>query len=1178
MAIVLAAAAPSGDASVVFRRALVADALFHNFGDCRTACAPAAVHHSATPLASLPPSYRYVGFGSLDAQQRPGLWANPYFFLNLSPVAALARFIAYLGDRCDIDSFLRPLAGATLLCDCSLGVHCHAYALQREVNERFSALSELEACPSVPPVPAGVRIAGAAPSVEALLSEVCLPDADDPDDDDATVSGTRRSLDDLRRVNETLRGSRLCPGSERPAWRTSWFILIKVVRSAKRPLFWEIFAGNAGLTREFLRQGWASAPPIDILNNEDHDCTDPGFVAVIIGLVLERRFILIHLGPPCSSFSMAVNRFPVHAMRSRAEPSGFEGLKPHQQEKVVLGNALAEVAARLIEAQTRSGGLWTLEQPATSIMWDFPAIRTLMTKLQAIFVLTDVCWFGAPWRKPTTIATNHQPLLQVAKKCVCQRPHLSLQGNCPDGRSWTAVASPYWPSYAAAWAASFADVRPTCDQLLPIPSHLAGFAVSPDSWTMDDILCNMGFHQPKNRENFTAAVRTCAGIQPAGRSMPLLVPEGIGAAAHLAVALRTTHPMARPVVLPKRCQAALEAQPADTRVLCSRRIDMIALLQDLADACVPENELLLSFLHHNVWMTARHRNIAFMRELSFVCGGCDPHLFIDYCFGLPMYGMARHSSTLMQRASRQPAPPSNNAELDSLNRLVLTRVKSTGDVALDVAAYDKTLLEFEKGSMIGPFDSLSDLPSGRKIFLPRFPIREKHGGAIDFSVRLIDDCKISGVNDESGNTAAHRPLDLDAWCALLRALGVWFGVALQGFTSDFKGAYRQVPSCPFQALDFIIVFWNPLTQAHSFGIATCQLFGSGNSPLNFCRYPDWCCTVLSAIFAILTDHCVDDLLCAERAETAMSAFLGWRNLARMCGWDVPDVKSPPPTTSFRALGAITDLTDFPGGPIRLRAAPDRIDAISNDLKAILASGFLRPAFAGKMFGKMSFMASQFYGRLGKALLRAFSRRQHDKKHISLNPQLRAACLYWVDCLPTLRPRELPLDLSAVPVAVSYSDGEGADGGIGVALWLPGQRAIAGHMLTPPSVRELWSRARTAGAEKLDIFEVEAIGPAVILGNWGHLMDGMLWLHFIDNESALACLVKGSSSVLSGEVITSYTHSMIAKHSILPWFDRVDTHSNPVDGLSRKDLAGDWTIVPITFPPVLERRLVTFLHP
>ena len=88
---------------------------------------------------------------------------------------------------------------------------------------------------------------------------------------------------------------------------------------------------------------------------------------------------------------------------------------------------------------------------------------------------------------------------------------------------------------------------------------------------------------------------------------------------------------------------------------------------------------------------------------------------------------------------------------------------------------------------------------------------------------------------------------------------------------------------------------------------------------------------------------------------------------------------------------------------------------------------------------------------------------------------------------------------------------------------------------------------------------------------------MLWIHFVDNEAALATLIKGSSSVMSGEVITSYTHTLVAKHSLWPWFDRCDTGSNPVDGLSRNDMKGDWELRPIVFPPDLLSRLSAYLE-
>ena len=78
----------------------------------------------------------------------------------------------------------------------------------------------------------------------------------------------------------------------------------------------------------------------------------------------------------------------------------------------------------------------------------------------------------------------------------------------------------------------------------------------------------------------------------------------------------------------------------------------------------------------------------------------------------------------------------------------------------------------------------------------------------------------------------------------------------------------------------------------------------------------------------------------------------------------------------------------------------------------------------------------------------------------------------------------------------------------------------------------------------------------------------LWVHFIDNEGALASLAKGSSSVLSGEDIVGTTHELSAASGVISWFDRIDSASNPVDKLSRGKMGGPWKLVDIGFPPHL----------
>ena len=44
-----------------------------------------------------------------------------------------------------------------------------------------------------------------------------------------------------------------------------------------------------------------------------------------------------------------------------------------------------------------------------------------------------------------------------------------------------------------------------------------------------------------------------------------------------------------------------------------------------------------------------------------------------------------------------------------------------------------------------------------------------------------------------------------------RAVGEIFkGEGIAGFPSGFKGAYRQVPGDPEQAMDFVVASWDPL--------------------------------------------------------------------------------------------------------------------------------------------------------------------------------------------------------------------------------------------------------------------------------------------------------------------------------------------------------------------------------
>ena len=174
-------------------------------------------------------------------------------------------------------------------------------------------------------------------------------------------------------------------------------------------------------------------------------------------------------------------------------------------------------------------------------------------------------------------------------------------------------------------------------------------------------------------------------------------------------------------------------------------------------------------------------------------------------------------------------------------------------------------------------------------------------------------------------------------------------------------------------------------------------------------------------------------------------------------------------------------------------------ATMRNLNSILDSERLSLAEAGTLYGRMQWASSTYFGRFGRAMLRAFSRRQHEPGRFTINPQINAACRFWIRNLPTVRPREVLVNPHLMPLAVSYSDGEGDTAGVGVALWLPNGQAIAGYVRVPDALRKLWTQ-RSSLEEARDIFQIEAVGPLLVLWNWGHMIKDHLWLHLIDNGS------------------------------------------------------------------------------
>ena len=107
--------------------------------------------------------------------------------------------------------------------------------------------------------------------------------------------------------------------------------------------------------------------------------------------------------------------------------------------------------------------------------------------------------------------------------------------------------------------------------------------------------------------------------------------------------------------------------------------------------------------------------------------------------------------------------------------------------------------DLEMDAFKGPYYTLSDVHTHPRL-VPRFPIWEQHGGAIDRSCRNIDDMKDGTQNESAYSVQTHVPADTDRVIMLSVALQrAWPDQGQMGSTSDLNCAYKQETALPSQA-------------------------------------------------------------------------------------------------------------------------------------------------------------------------------------------------------------------------------------------------------------------------------------------------------------------------------------------------------------------------------------------
>ena len=226
---------------------------------------------------------------------------------------------------------------------------------------------------------------------------------------------------------------------------------------------------------------------------------------------------------------------------------------------------------------------------------------------------------------------------------------------------------------------------------------------------------------------------------------------------------------------------------------------------------------------------------------------------------------------------------------------------------------------------------------------------------------------------------------------------------------------------------------------------------------------------------------------------------------------------------------------------------------------ILEHEELSPGQAGKLRGKLMFGASQLWGKVGRAFLRALSDRQYSRRTMdtSLTPALIYSLYKWRTLVMHGPPRPIPGSGSRKSDIVIFTDGSAPSS----SPKDPATEMIGGVMFTredspkqfssdvPKLIVQRWFPRKT------QICMIELLAAVVAVQTFREEIRGKLVLLFIDSEPVEAALIKGYSAKEDVCELVGLFWELVLELRCSVYIDRVPTDSNLADNPSMASVCG-----------------------
>lgn len=597
-------------------------------------------------------------------------------------------------------------------------------------------------------------------------------------------------------------------------------------------------------------------------------------------------------------------------------------------------------------------------------------------------------------------------------------------------------------------------------------------------------------------------------------------------------------------------------------------------LQKLGKVLRPWEDLCVSCMPPSVRKVASRKKPMFMLACSLLLRWPDETNALRFITGFPIVGKIEHTGIFR---------PLNNTVHESCGTDVLLGASASANLhamhhrvrpgSHDVELAEMTREEVACGFADGVFDE-SELNQmfgvGGWRALERFVHVQSCG-----KLRCIDSGKSPGHNRASLETETIFTTSVDVLPAIVRrtcdlvfrqrsqegdALPPWCDFVLG--TEDMKHAYRQCPIVPDQRCCSVIAFWDHVHHSIRFVVLNSLPFGLSSAVLNFNRTP----ALLTAVARRMTgcaasyffdDSCVVDLVAGQGFAQACL-----REIYSLAGAELDPDKSQVPAGCRAFLGLSANLAMAAcSGVVEFDLKPGFRESVQREIDGVFEAGVLTSGQAAKLRGKFGWAASGTYGRCGRGGQAPLVQRQYFDTVEDLTVPLQEALMFHSLLASSLLPRQVQIFGTALPPVRIYSDASFEPGtdtlaGIGfVAFDAAALHAPVGMAASlPPEVLALFNERHQ------QITPCEAILSIIVPHNLPQAMANRDVIWFIDNQAACQLLTKGCSTSSDLCFIASLAHLMFARLRCRVYFEYIESHANPSDGLSRAGLEDTWTLL------------------